>query len=321
MPWALAWSSVRPTQATSAVEVDALQILANQRQTGLVAQVVGQLFDDEIGHGLFTCWVKQHMGSKPLISIENLRLFDCQVTDSGFIVSSQKSKAKDCKSFINRQLPHGCTPTGGLHRQAGGFPRNTRMKIANPYQAISMRGSRGFTLLEVVVTMAIAAILMGLALPSFAKLINKNRLSATTSDFVIALNTARVEAVRQGQRVTLCPSNNNTQCGGSWENGWIIFNDPNRNATVDTNTGESVFHAGAGASSGITIEDNLTSLNNTKHIFYTADSTAKVTGDAFPVTISIRSNGSHYAQDGLRCISINMSGRASVKTPSAQNCN
>jgi hypothetical protein len=60
-----------------------LQILANQCQTGLVAQVVGQLFDDEIGHGLFTCWVKQHIGSKPLISIENLGFFDCQVTDPG----------------------------------------------------------------------------------------------------------------------------------------------------------------------------------------------------------------------------------------------
>jgi hypothetical protein len=49
------------------VEVDALQILANQRQTGLVAQVAGQLFDDQIGHGLFTRWVKQRVGSKLLI--------------------------------------------------------------------------------------------------------------------------------------------------------------------------------------------------------------------------------------------------------------
>ena len=49
-----------------------LQILANQCQTGLVVQVVGQWFDDEIGHGRFTCWVEQHVESKPLISIENL---------------------------------------------------------------------------------------------------------------------------------------------------------------------------------------------------------------------------------------------------------
>lgn len=55
-------------------EVDALQMLANQHQTGLVAQVVGELFDDEIGQVLFTRWVKQHLGPKLLISIENLGL-------------------------------------------------------------------------------------------------------------------------------------------------------------------------------------------------------------------------------------------------------
>jgi hypothetical protein len=44
-----------------------LQILANQCQTGLVDQVVGQWFGDEIGHGRFTCWVEQKIGSKSLI--------------------------------------------------------------------------------------------------------------------------------------------------------------------------------------------------------------------------------------------------------------
>jgi hypothetical protein len=50
-----------------AVEVDTRQILADQCQTGLVAQIVRQWFDDEIGHGIFTFWVEQHMGSKSLI--------------------------------------------------------------------------------------------------------------------------------------------------------------------------------------------------------------------------------------------------------------
>jgi hypothetical protein len=56
---------------------------ANQCQTGLVAQVAGQWFDDEIGHGLFAFWVKQHARSKLFISIEKMGFFDCQVTDSG----------------------------------------------------------------------------------------------------------------------------------------------------------------------------------------------------------------------------------------------
>ncbi|MDZ4187019.1 MAG: hypothetical protein U1D25_02765 [Hydrogenophaga sp.] len=70
-------------------EVDALQMLANQRQTGLIAQVVGQLFDDEIGQGLFTRWVKQHLGPKLLISIENLGLLTARLRIQ--VVFSEKS--------------------------------------------------------------------------------------------------------------------------------------------------------------------------------------------------------------------------------------
>jgi hypothetical protein len=41
------------------------------------------LFDDEIGHGLFTCWVKHYFEAKPLISMENQRFLEPQVTNSG----------------------------------------------------------------------------------------------------------------------------------------------------------------------------------------------------------------------------------------------
>jgi hypothetical protein len=69
-----------------------LQILANQCQTGLVAQVVGQWFDDEIGHGLFTCWVEQQIGYKPLISIENLEF----LTAKSQIQESRMAYTKMC---------------------------------------------------------------------------------------------------------------------------------------------------------------------------------------------------------------------------------
>jgi hypothetical protein len=51
----------RKGQIHQAVDVDALEILANQCQTGVVAQVEGQLFDNEICDVSFTCWVKSHM--------------------------------------------------------------------------------------------------------------------------------------------------------------------------------------------------------------------------------------------------------------------
>ncbi|MFN9726974.1 hypothetical protein, partial [Acidovorax sp.] len=49
-------------------------------------QVVGQLFDYKVGHGRFTCWVKRHIASKSLISMENQQNLDHQVTDPGWVV-------------------------------------------------------------------------------------------------------------------------------------------------------------------------------------------------------------------------------------------
>jgi len=73
--------------------VDALEIFANQCQAGLVAQVVVQIFDDEIGHGLFTCWVKYNKESKLLISMGNQRFLEPRVTDSDeYIPSSSKQQ-------------------------------------------------------------------------------------------------------------------------------------------------------------------------------------------------------------------------------------
>ena len=74
----------REGRVDQAVDVDALQILANQCQTGLVAQVVGQLFENEIGHVGLHLLGEAHMRSKLLISMGNQWIFDEQLTDSGY---------------------------------------------------------------------------------------------------------------------------------------------------------------------------------------------------------------------------------------------
>ena len=62
----------------------------------------------------------------------------------------------------------------------------------------------GVTLVELMVTIAVAAILLAVAVPGFRNLIVSNRLTATTNAFVAALNLARIEAVKRNARVTLC---------------------------------------------------------------------------------------------------------------------
>lgn len=99
--------------------------------------------------------------------------------------------------------------------------------------AIKHRLTLGFTLVELVVTMAIAAILVTVAIPGFSNLIRDNRLIASTNRLVTSLAHARSEAVKRGTSVSICASSNGTACTGSWTDGWLVFSDGGTTGTVD----------------------------------------------------------------------------------------
>lgn len=80
----------------------------------------------------------------------------------------------------------------------------------------------GVTLIELLVTLVVLAILLGLGVPSFTNIIQNNRSTALANDMVTALNLARNEAVRRGACINICSSNNGTSCSGTWTDGWIV---------------------------------------------------------------------------------------------------
>lgn len=84
--------------------------------------------------------------------------------------------------------------------------------------------SFGFTLVELMVVIAILGIAASLGLPSFVPMISKVRLDGEINAVVVGLNFARSEAVKRGLTVSVCPSTNGTSCAdiSNWSGGWIV---------------------------------------------------------------------------------------------------
>lgn len=73
----------------------------------------------------------------------------------------------------------------------------------------------GFTLLELVITVAVLAIALGIAIPSFQGITNRNRLTSVANEVVAAMQLTRMEAIRRNQRVVMCPSTDGSSCSGA----------------------------------------------------------------------------------------------------------
>jgi len=87
-----------------------------------------------------------------------------------------------------------------------------------------------------MVVIAIAAIISGLAAPSFTRMLNANRIQTSASALQSDMSYARTEAVRRGAWVSICPSSNQTSCDttNTWQNGWIVFYDAIGNGVFDS---------------------------------------------------------------------------------------
>ena len=135
------------------------------------------------------------------------------------------------------------------------FLRDNRA-MPTPTPASGARRRNGFTLIELMIAIAVLAILITIAAPSFRDAMMNVRMSANVNDLMADLALARSEAVKRGVPVRLCRSNGGANCNGgagngNWTVGWIVFIDDNDNG--NRNGAELVLRARAAVQTGTSV--------------------------------------------------------------------
>ena len=98
-------------------------------------------------------------------------------------------------------------------------------------------GECGLSLIELMLALAVLAIVLSLGVPSMQGLVDGTRLRAQAHRLVTAINLARSEAILRNQPVSLCPSamasTGTARCSGDYAGGWIVFSNVDRDRVVD----------------------------------------------------------------------------------------
>ncbi len=185
----------------------------------------------------------------------------------------------------------------------------------------AQRKVSGVTLIELMVGLAIMGVLMALAAPSFQSLIAGSNVAAASNDFMTSLAQSRSNAIRLGERVTMCKSSDGAQCSttGDWEQGWIIFNDPTRSVDAQVDTGppaETVIAVGAALTNGIVIRGNSTVA---QYVSFSSDGQSRGMNGAFQAGKVRICSTSTSLDDAKRArdLVINSVGRVMVQTPAS----
>ena len=169
----------------------------------------------------------------------------------------------------------------------------------------------GFTMIEMLMTMAIAAILLGLAVPSFRYVTNSNRIAGEINGLLGDLQLARAEAIKEGRNVTVCVSANGTSCTNStsWQSGWIVFSDPANVGIVDA--GETVLRVQKPFSGS----DTFTS-NGIIKVTFNREGYAAGIANGTLITLHDSTSTSAWT----RCLTLNLIGQITTEPADGATC-
>ncbi|PCJ21668.1 MAG: hypothetical protein COB04_02885 [Gammaproteobacteria bacterium] len=174
-----------------------------------------------------------------------------------------------------------------------------------------MKASRGYTLIEMMVTVSIAGVILSLAIPSYNNLVNDEYIAGASNQLLGAMRLARSEAVKRKTQVKVCAGNGGRQCAdvnNSWVNGWIVYVDTNNNDAIDDVDTVIKVMRPAGNSLTITPDANLYNLNVT---FFSKGQVSASGNFAF-----CDDRGSGFSRN----LRLSLSGRAKVGVEGGATC-
>ena len=177
------------------------------------------------------------------------------------------------------------------------------------------KSSAGFTLIELMITLAIAAILMTVAVPNLSAYRRNAELTGAANTFMASLNAARGEAMKRGMNAMVVPTSN----GADWNAGWVVFVDTNRSQTYDEST-DTVVSSQAALPAGINITGVNSAAGTTPYVMFDASGYSRLKSGGFgALTLTIaRSEGTATEQlEQTRRIIIASTGRVRMCKPTS----
>lgn len=175
-----------------------------------------------------------------------------------------------------------------------------------------MKAWGGFTLVELMVTLAVLAIVLVIGVPGLQALVNGNRLAASANEAIASLQTARMEAIRRNRRVVVCTSTStnagdSASCATAGIDGWITFVDSDRSNSFSA--GDTLLRN--------SLLDGGMAVTGPGAVVFRADGLARdASGDLLDDSLRIVIDSDHPAQN-VRCVDIRTSGAVAVRTPAS----
>jgi type IV fimbrial biogenesis protein FimT len=176
-----------------------------------------------------------------------------------------------------------------------------------------MKRQSGFNLTELIIVVAIVAILLGIGLPSYRYITNSYRMSSEVNGLLGDLMYARAESIKEGQGVTVCVSDG-VNCLGTtaWQSGWVVFSNPNGVANPPAG---SILRTQAQFTGPGGVADTFIASNGVGAVTYNREGFA-TTAAGFPATtITLHDQTANVVW--TRCLLISAEGTLTTETPGA----